>query len=400
MNYRETEYWILNRLPFYQSQGLKAYKPGIDNIRFFVDQLDLNLLDIKFIHVGGTNGKGSTCAYLSSIIQESGYKVGLFTSPHFFDFRERIKVNNKKIEKDFITKFIQKNIELIEELNLSFFELSFGMSLYYYFEQKVDYAVVEVGLGGRLDATNIINPILSVITNISYDHTEILGNSLEKIASEKAGIIKKNTKIIIGERDKKTQNIFIQKADENFSDIIFASDYETDFENSEIEYQNKNIRTAVQVSKNLNDQNINETSIKKGIMNLDSNTDFYGRWTIINYNPKVIFDSAHNESGFSYLSQQLEKLNYDRLFIILSFVKGKDVKKLITYLPKKSLIYFTSSNTERSMNYEDIIQCVKENINFDKNPMKVYKEVLKQSSSKDLIIITGSNYIAKEIFYE
>ena len=400
MNYRETENWILNRLPFYQSQGLKAYKPGIDNIRFFVDQLNLNLLDIKFIHVGGTNGKGSTCAYLSSIIQESGYKVGLFTSPHFFDFRERIKVNNKKIEKDFITKFIQENIELIEELNLSFFELSFGMSLYYYFEQKVDYAVVEVGLGGRLDATNIINPILSVITNISYDHTEILGNSLEKISYEKAGIIKKNTKIIIGERDKKTQNIFIQKADENFSDIIFASDYETDFENSEIEYQNKNIRTAVQVSKNLNDQNINETSIKKGIMNLDSNTDFYGRWTIINYNPKVIFDSAHNESGFSYLSQQLEKLNYDRLFIILSFVKGKDVKKLITYLPKKSLIYFTSSNTERSMNYEDIIQCVKENINFDKNPMKVYKEVLKQSSSKDLIIITGSNYIAKEIFHE
>ena len=400
MNYRETENWILNRLPFYQSQGLKAYKPGIDNIRFFVDQLNLNLLDIKFIHVGGTNGKGSTCAYLSSIIQESGYKVGLFTSPHFFDFRERIKVNNKKIEKDFITKFIRENIELIEELNLSFFELSFGMSLYYYFEQKVDYAVVEVGLGGRLDATNIINPILSVITNISYDHTEILGNSLEKIAYEKAGIIKKNTKIIIGERDRKTQNIFIQKADENFSDIIFASDYKTDFENSEIEYQNKNIRTAVQVSKNLNDQNINETTIKKGIMNLDSNTDFYGRWTIINYNPKVIFDSAHNESGFSYLSQQLEKLNYDRLFIILSFVKGKDVKKLITYLPKKSLIYFTSSNTERSMNYEDIIQCVKENINFDKNPMKVYKEVLKQSSSKDLIIITGSNYIAKEIFHE
>jgi len=400
LNYRETENWILNRLPFYQSQGLKAYKPGIDNIRFFVEQLNLNLLEIKFIHVGGTNGKGSTCAYLSSIIQESGYKVGLFTSPHFFDFRERIKVNNKKIEKDFITKFIQENIELIEELNLSFFELSFGMSLYYYFEQKVDYAVIEVGLGGRLDATNIINPLLSVITNISYDHTEILGNTLEKIAYEKAGIIKKNTKIIIGERDKKTQNIFIQKAEENFSDVIFASDYKTDFENSEIEYQNKNIRTAVQVSKNLNDQNINETSIKRGIMNLDSNTDFYGRWTIINYNPKVIFDSAHNESGFSYLSQQLKKLNYDRLFIILSFVKGKDIKKLITLLPKKSLIYFTSSNTERSMNYEEIIQCVKENINFDKNPMKVYKEVLKQSSSKDLIIITGSNYIAKEIFHE
>ena len=400
MNYKQTENWILNRLPFYQSQGSKAYKPGLDNIRSFVNHLNINIQDIKLIHIGGTNGKGSSCAYLSSIIQESGYNVGTFTSPHFFDYRERIKVNNNKIEKGFISKFIEANREIIEKLELTFFELSFGMSLSYYIEKNVDYAIIEVGLGGRLDATNIISPILSVITNISYDHTEILGNSLEKIAYEKAGIIKKNTKIIIGERDKKTQNIFIQKAEENFSDVIFASDYKTDFENSEIEYQNKNIRTAVQVSKNLNDQNINETSIKKGIMNLDSNTDFYGRWTIINYNPKVIFDSAHNESGFSYLSQQLEKLNYDRLFIILSFVKGKDVKKLITYLPKKSLIYFTSSNTERSMNYEDIIQCVKENINFDKNPMKVYKEVLKQSSSKDLIIITGSNYIAKEIFHE
>ena len=208
MNYRETENWILNRLPFYQSQGLKAYKSGIDNIRFFVEQLNLNLLEIKFIHVGGTNGKGSTCAYLSSIIQESGYKVGLFTSPHFFDFRERIKVNNKKIEKEFIIKFIQENIELIEELYLSFFELSFGMSLYYFFEQKVDYAVIEVGLGGRLDATNIINPLLSVITNISYDHTEILGNTLEKIAYEKAGIIKEKTPVIIYQQANKILEIF------------------------------------------------------------------------------------------------------------------------------------------------------------------------------------------------
>ena len=208
MNYKQTEKWILNRLPFYQSQGSKAYKPGLDNIISFVDHLNINFQDIKLIHIGGTNGKGSTCAYLSSIIQESGYRVGTFTSPHFFDYRERIKVNNNKIETGFISKFIEANREIIEKLELTFFELSFGMSLYYYFEQKVDYAVVEVGLGGRLDATNIINPILSVITNISYDHTEILGNSLEKIAYEKAGIIKKNTKIIIGERDKKTQNIF------------------------------------------------------------------------------------------------------------------------------------------------------------------------------------------------
>jgi len=184
LNYKQTENWILNRLPFYQSQGSKAYKPGLDNIRSFVDHLNINIQDIKLIHIGGTNGKGSTCAYLSSIIQESGYRVGTFTSPHFFDYRERIKVNNDKIEKGFISKFIITNRDIIEKLELTFFELSFGMSLSYYIEKNVDYAIIEVGLGGRLDATNIINPILSVITNISYDHTEILGDTLEKIAFE------------------------------------------------------------------------------------------------------------------------------------------------------------------------------------------------------------------------
>ena len=400
MNYSETENWILNRLPFYQSQGSKAYKPGLDKIRYFVDQLNLSIQDIKFVHIGGTNGKGSTCKYLSSIIQESGYKVGLFTSPHFFDFRERITVNNKKIEKNFISKFIFNNRELIERLNLSFFELSFGMSLSYYSEKNVDYAIIEVGLGGRLDATNIINPCLSAITNISFDHTEILGDSLEKIAHEKAGIIKKNTKVIIGERDKKTESIFMQKADESFSEIIFASDIKTKFENSEIKYLNKNIRTAVQISKNLNDNKINDSSIERGIVNINLNTNFYGRWTIIKDSPKIIFDCAHNESGFIHLSQELNKLDFKKLFVILSFVKGKDVKRLISHLPKKSSIYFTSSNTERSMDLMEIMQSVKENINFDKNARKVYQEVLSQASPMDLVIITGSNYIAKEIFYE
>ena len=400
MNYSETENWILDRLPFYQSQGSKAYKPGLDKIRSFVDQLNLSFQDIKFVHIGGTNGKGSTCRYLSSIIQESGYKVGLFTSPHFFDFRERITINNKKIEKNFVSKFIVNNRELIEKLNLSFFELSFGMSLSYYSEKNVDYAIIEVGLGGRLDATNIINPYLSAITNISFDHTEILGDSLEKIAHEKAGIIKKNTKVIIGERDKKTESIFMQKANESFSEIIFASDIKTKFENSEIKYLNKNIRTAVQISKNLNDKKINDSSIERGIMNINSNTNFYGRWTIIKDSPKIIFDCAHNESGFIHLCQQLNKLNFNKLFVILSFVKGKDVKRLISHFPKKSLIYYTSSNTERSMDYKEIMQSVKENINFDKNANKVYQEVLSQASPMDLVIITGSNYIAKEIFHE
>ena len=398
MNYKQTENWILNRLPFYQSQGSKAYKPGLDNIISFVDHLNINFQDIKLIHIGGTNGKGSTCAYLSSIIQESGYRVGTFTSPHFFDYRERIKVNNNKIEKDFISQFIINNRDIIEKLELTFFELSFGMSLSYYIEKNVDYAIIEVGLGGRLDATNIINPILSVITNISYDHTEILGDTLEKIAFEKAGIIKQNTKVIIGERDKDTENVFIDIANKNFSEIIFASDYNSKFENSEIEYFNKNIKTVVQVCRNLNDEKINDNTIEKGILHIDINTDFYGRWTVLNDYPKIIFDSAHNESGFIHLSKQLSTLKYDKLFFILSFVKGKNIKKLISYLPDKSLIYFTSSNMSRSMSHNEIEESIGEKINFDKNPNRVYSNILSQASSDDLIIITGSNYIAKEIF--
>ena len=398
MNYKQTEEWILSRLPFYQSQGSKAYKPGLDNIRSFVDHLNINIQDIKLIHVGGTNGKGSTCAYLSSIIQESGYKVGTFTSPHFFDYRERIKVNNNKIEKGFISKFILTNRNIIEKLKLTFFELSFGMSLSYFIEKNVDYAIIEVGLGGRLDATNIINPILSVITNISYDHTEILGNTLKKIAFEKAGIIKQNTKVIIGERDKDTENVFIDISNKNFSEIIFASDYKSKFENSDVEYFNKNIKTVVQICRNLNDKNINDNSIETGILNVDINSDLYGRWTVLNDSPKIIFDSAHNESGFIHLSKQLSLLEYDRLFFILSFVKGKNVKKLISYLPDKSLIYFTSSNISRSMNHIEIEESIGENINFNKNPKKIYSNILSSASSNDLIIITGSNYIAKEIF--
>ncbi len=398
MNYKQTEKWILNRLPFYQSQGSKAYKPGLNNIRSFVDHLNINIQDIKLIHVGGTNGKGSTCAYLSSIIQESGYKVGTFTSPHFFDYRERIKVNNNKIEKGFISKFIATNRNIIEKLELTFFELSFGMSLSYYIEKNVDYAIIEVGLGGRLDATNIIDPILSVITNISYDHMEILGNTLEKIAFEKAGIIKRNTKVIIGERDKDTENVFIDISNKNFSEIIFASDYKSKFENSDVEYFNKNIKTVVQICRNLNDKNINDNSIETGILNVDINSNLYGRWTVLNDSPKIIFDSAHNESGFIHLSKQLSLLEYDRLFFILSFVKGKNVKKLISHLPDKSLFYFTSSNISRSMNHIEIEESIGENINFNKNPKRIYSNILSDASTDDLIIITGSNYIAKEIF--
>ena len=212
MEYKNIENWILSRVPIFQNKGKDAYNPGLKNVSKFINELNLPKNQLKYIHVGGTNGKGSTCSYISSILQEAGYKVGTFSSPHFYDYRERIKINNAKIEKSFIVDFIAKNKDIIETLGLSFFELSFGLCLSYFNQKKIDYAVIEVGLGGRLDATNIINPLVSVITNISYDHMDILGDSLEMIAKEKAGIIKKNSKVIIGERNSEVDKIFINKA--------------------------------------------------------------------------------------------------------------------------------------------------------------------------------------------
>ena len=241
MDYKNTENWVLSRLPSYQAIGKKAYNPGLNNVLKFLSILDLPLENLNLIHVGGTNGKGSTSSYISSILQESNYKVGMFSSPHFFDFRERIKINNQKIKKTFIVDFVNENKSAIEKLELSFFELSFCISLAYFINNEVDYGIIEVGLGGRLDATNIINPLISVITNISYDHTEILGNTLQKIATEKAGIFKKNSKIIIGERNSAVDEIFIKKAEEISSKITFVSDYNDQKEYSNVNYLNTNI---------------------------------------------------------------------------------------------------------------------------------------------------------------
>ena len=398
MKYKETENWILNKLPFYQSQGFKAYKPGIDNIKTFVRKCNINHQRLKFIHVGGTNGKGSTCLYLSSILQEAGYKVGIFTSPHYFDYRERIKINNKLIKKKFIQSFINEYKDSIEEIRLSFFEVSFAMALSYFESKKVDYAIIEVGLGGRLDATNIILPEISVITNISYDHMHILGDTLEKIAVEKAGIIKEKTNVIIGERSLETEKIFIKAAKEKSSNIFFASDFPQKRLYSKVEYQNKNINTAINVLKLLKIARINSNNIKKGIKNIYQNTGFFGRWTLIEKNPKIIYDSAHNESGFENISIELKKEKYNNLIILISLVAGKNVKKLISHLPKNSKIFFTKLNMERAMDYSELKKNNLENLNYDENPKRLFSKLKKQVTKNDLILITGSNFLAKEIF--
>ena len=400
MEYKNTENWILNRLPFYQNNGSDAYNPGLSKINKFIKELSLSKNELKFIHVGGTNGKGSTCSFISSILKESNYKIGTFTSPHFFDFRERIRINDNKIQKSYITSFIKENKILIEDLGLSFFELSFGLCLSYFVENKVDYAIIEVGLGGRLDATNIINPLVSVITNISFDHNEILGDSLEKIATEKAGIIKENSKLIIGERNKNTDQVFINKAKEMSSKIIFVPDISQDIVYSEIDYLNKNIHTSIETCKLLNLENLNNEIIRRGIKNITLNNSLFGRWSLVNNNPRVIFDSAHNEAGFISVSNELSKISYNKLYILLSFVKGKEIKTFIRHLPKNSNFYFTTLKIQRSMGVKEIKSNLGEIINFDEDPQRAYSKIKTEASKDDLILVTGSNYIAKEIFNE
>jgi len=398
LNYKESIDWILEKLPFYHEKGKEAYKPGLDRISNFLEIINNPHKNLKFIHIGGTNGKGSTAHYISSILQESGYKAGLFTSPHYYDFRERIKVNNQKIDKDFITEFTNLNKENIESNSLSFFELSFGLAVSYFNKSKVDIAIIEVGLGGRLDATNIINPLMSIITNISLDHTEILGENLEDIAGEKSGIIKKDSITIIGESNNLINDIFISKAKKCDSKIFINDQHDNLYSN--VLYQEKNISTAIFSIKHLVGYNIKEVNILNGIDNVELNTGFYGRWSKISDDPKVIIDVAHNNSGFEQLAYQIEREDYKKLYIILGFTKGKKVKELIKYLPIDANLYYTSPKIARGMKKEELLINIGKTFNFDPNPWSQFLKVKNIASKNDLIIITGSNFLIKDILNE
>tara|TARA_B100000959_G_scaffold123579_1_gene129671 strand:+ start:3515 stop:4708 length:1194 start_codon:yes stop_codon:yes gene_type:complete len=395
LNYKESIDWILKQLPFYHEKGKEAYKPGLDRISNFLEFIKNPHKNLKFIHIGGTNGKGSTAHYISSILQESGYKVGLFTSPHFYDFRERIKVNKKKIDKDFITEFTNLNKKNIENNSMSFFELSFGLAVSYFNRNKVDIAIIEVGLGGRLDATNIINPLMSIITNISLDHTEILGDNLKDIAGEKSGIIKKDSITIIGESNNLINNVFINKAKKCNSKIFINAQHENSYSN--VLYQEKNISTAIFSIKHLVGFNITEVNILNGIENVELNTGFYGRWSKISDDPKVIIDVAHNNSGFEQLAYQIEREDYKKLYIILGFTKGKKVKELIKYLPIDANLFYTSPKIDRGMKKEELLKNIGKTFNFDGNPRSQFLKVKNIASKNDLIIITGSNFLIKDI---
>ncbi|MBQ4822355.1 folylpolyglutamate synthase/dihydrofolate synthase family protein [Aquimarina sp. MMG016] len=404
MNYKETLDWMFNQLPMYQRQGASAYKIDLTNTIQLASYLDNPETRFKSIHVAGTNGKGSTSHMLASIMQEAGYKVGLYTSPHLKDFRERIRVNGEMISEDYVVNFIAKHKSYFEENHLSFFEMTVGLAFLYFAEAEVDIAVIEVGLGGRLDSTNIITPEVAVITNIGLDHTRFLGNTLSAIASEKAGVIKEDIPVVIGRATPETFLVFKQKADLCNSELVLAKDYEGKVYSSDLvgNYQKENIKTSLQVISVLNNNGweIPETSIEKGLNNVSKNTGLLGRWQVLQQDPKVICDTAHNEDGLIQVIKQLLKEEYNQLHIVLGVVNDKDLDTILPLFPSEAQYYFAKPNVLRGLD-EKILK--KEALKFKllgkdyPSVMDAYQAALQQAIKQDVVYIGGSTFVVSEI---
>lgn len=403
MTYTETLNWLYNQLPMFQNVGAAAYKKDLTNTLALTKHLRNPETKFKSIHVAGTNGKGSTSSMLASVFMEAGYKVGLYTSPHLKDFRERITINGRQISKAYVQKFVLQNKSFFESHHLSFFEMTVGLAFQYFAEKKVDIAIIEVGMGGRLDSTNIITPLVSVITNIGFDHMQFLGSTLEAIASEKAGIIKPNIPVVIGEYTKETKMVFIEKAKSGSSEIIFAEDENIPDYPSELkgEYQIKNKKTVVatcEVSKK--HFHIMNEHIKNGIKNVVTNTGLKGRWQILQTNPKVICDTAHNSHGLKIVLHQLEKETPSRLHIVLGVVNDKDLKSILPLFPKNAAYYFCKPKVQRGLD-EKILQKEAGKYNLIgkaySSVLKAKNAALKTASKEDIIYVGGSTFVVAEL---
>lgn len=401
MTYQQTLNWMFSQLPMYQRQGKTAFKKDLTNIIALANELGNPEKKFKSIHVGGTNGKGSTSHMIASILQEAGYKVGLYTSPHLKNFTERIRINGEEVSRDFVVDFILKNKSFLEKQGLSFFEMTVGMAFQYFAEEKVDIALIEVGLGGRLDSTNIITPEVSVITNIGLDHTQFLGETLPQIAFEKAGIIKKNIPVVIGERQSDIEEVFLNKAKQENSEIEFASDSE-EYHKTDLlgEYQVKNSKTAIAAIKKIKDYKISVKNIKEGLSNVTKNTNLIGRWQILQANPKVICDTAHNTEGLSIVLNQLKKEEYNSLHIVLGVVSDKKLNEVLPLFPKKARYYFCRPNIPRGMKVEELVEVSKEfglNGKEYNSVNQAYNDAKKNSTKNDLIYVGGSTFVVAEI---
>ena len=404
MNYQDTINWMFHQLPMYQNQGKSAYKEDLNNTLLLAKHLKNPETKFKSIHVAGTNGKGSTSHMIASVLQEAGYKVGLYTSPHLKDFRERIKLNGKCISKQFVIQFIKRNKLFFEENSLSFFEMTVGMAFDFFAKQKVDISIIEVGLGGRLDSTNIIKPEISIITNISLDHTQFLGTTLKEIAFEKGGIIKKNVPVVIGESQKETKPLFMYLAKEQNAPIYFADELvKTDFRSDLMgNYQKHNVKTAVQTIYELRKKGfaVSKETITTGLLNVIHNTGLKGRWQILQESPKVICDTAHNREGLIHAMSQLKKETFKNLHIDLGIVNDKNLDTVINLFPKNASYYFCKPNILRGLNAE-LLKAYFNDKGYDGNVYKSVGEALENAKNNagkdDLIFVGGSTFVVAEI---
>ena len=427
MNYNETLNWMFNKLPMYQRIGASAYKADLNTTIEIINYLDNPQDSFKSIHIAGTNGKGSTSHSLASVFQEAGYKTGLYTSPHLRDFRERIRINGEMIPENDVVDFIEKHKDKLEELELSFFEMTVAMAFDYFRKEKVDIAIIEVGMGGRLDSTNVIKPELCVITNISLDHVKFLGENEEQIATEKAGIIKPETPIVIGETQKDSKNVFINTAKEKNSPIFFADQimdcrkdntYSIEYQKFDIyknettylkdvkypllgNYQKKNLATVICALDILKESfKIDGTHIINGLANVIKNTGLMGRWQVINRNPLAIADTGHNVAGINEVNKQLAETKYNKLHFVLSVVNDKDIDGILQLLPKDAEYYFCKADIPRGLSVnilaEKATNCGLNGKIYD-SVRHAYSTALENAKEGDLVFVGGSNFTVAEV---
>ncbi|MBU2928822.1 bifunctional folylpolyglutamate synthase/dihydrofolate synthase [Winogradskyella psychrotolerans] len=404
MNYQDTVNWMFQQLPMYQNKGNSAFKKDLTNTISLAKHLNHPEDRFKSIHVGGTNGKGSTSHMLASILQEAGYKVGLYTSPHLKDFRERIRINGKVIDELSVIGFVKRYKTFLEANHLSFFEMTVGMAFDYFAKQKVDIAIIEVGLGGRLDSTNIITPELSVITNIGFDHTQFLGNTLVEIAGEKAGIIKNNIPVVIGETHVDTKAVFQNKAKEAESPIYFADQIIDTVLESDLKgaYQIHNIKTVLQSIHVLRESGfkISEEHLKMGLLHVTAQTGLKGRWQVLGTEPKVVCDTAHNKEGLVYVMKQLQEEAFNKLHIVFGVVNDKDLDSIIPLLPINATYYFCKPNVQRGLDAEILKNKFKKYQLLGRTYNSVVDALTSAKSNAkvtDLIYVGGSTFVVAEI---
>jgi dihydrofolate synthase / folylpolyglutamate synthase len=428
MTYQQTLDFLFSQLPAYHRIGKAAYKSDLKNSILLDNYFGNSHVNYPTIHVAGTNGKGSVSHMIASVLQEAGYKTGLYTSPHLKDFRERIKVNGEKIPESAVVTFVSEHSKIIETVNPSFFEMTVAMAFRYFSECNVDVAVIEVGLGGRLDSTNIISPVLSVITNIGHDHMELLGDTLEKIALEKAGIIKRQTPVLISETQKETENVFIDRARECDSPILFADKtfscilgdtdsigYKRHYSMTELltnhqsegslflggDYQSKNLQAVFTAFKILKDVfNVSAENISSGISKVILNTGLFGRWQILSKEPLTICDTGHNREGLEYVLEQIKRLPKSALHIILGFVNDKDLASVLPLFPKDAVYYFTKASVPRALN-EMILKADAEKYGLSGQSFSDVLSALdcarNNAGQSDVIFIGGSTFVVAEV---